>query len=487
MSGEKKEIEKNPNIEGNATPGKTSISERAQKGTSDPMTERTDEEKAGREAGKHEKLSRLENMTLLMRENLLRSLTIACAVILAAAAFLCDSPADILEGMGKILTSRSVLITDYFVVGGMGASFLNASLVLTLGIILVLAEKIPFSGPTMAALFMNAGYGLWGKNPMTVIPIVFGIQIYCRIHHIKMSRHIYTTLYGTCLAPFVTEIYFLLHLPVWVRFLAAVLLGILIGFLLPPLSMHTASMHMGYNLFNVGFSAGILAFVAMCVMNSLGITSETVLLWQTGRPIGIVAGLYLWFVIVFLIGFFTGGRRWDGLKKIFSRPGRAVTDFVLMDGASPTMMNMGLVGIICTTYILLIGGDFSGPVVGAILMAFGFSAFGAHVKNYLPVLAGVYLFTFVSQYDHTTPGIQLAAIFAVGLSPIAGQFGIAAGILAGILHSAVTMCTARFYGGLNLYNNGFSAGWVAIFMIPMLESFIKNYKGGKKERQKKEK
>ncbi|MCM1342781.1 MAG: DUF1576 domain-containing protein [Lachnospiraceae bacterium] len=454
MSGEKIETGKRPIIGGNAAP---------------------------------EKLSRLESMTLLMKENLLRSLTIACAAILAAAAFLCDSPGDILEGMGKILTSRSVLITDYFVVGGMGASFLNASLVLTLGIILVLVEKIPFSGPTMAALFMNAGYGLWGKNPMTVIPIVFGIQIYCRLHHIKMSRHIYTALYGTCLAPFVTEIYFLLHLPVWVRFLAAVLLGIVIGFLLPPLSMHTASMHMGYNLFNVGFSAGILAFVAMCVMNSLGIMSETVLLWQTGRPVGIVVGLYLLFVIVFLIGFFTGGRKWDGLKKIFSRPGRAVTDFVLMDGASPTMMNMGLVGIICTSYILLIGGDFSGPVVGAILMAFGFSAFGAHVKNYLPVLLGVYLFTFVSQYDPTTPGIQLAAIFGVGLSPIAGQFGIAAGILAGILHSAVAMCTARFYGGLNLYNNGFSAGWVAIVMIPMLESFINNYKDRKKEHQKKEK
>ncbi|MCM1303112.1 MAG: DUF1576 domain-containing protein, partial [Butyrivibrio sp.] len=123
----------------------------------------------------------------------------------------------------------------------------------------------------------------------------------------------------------------------------------------------------------------------------------------------------------------------------------------------------------------------------AILMAFGFSAFGAHVKNYLPVLLGVYLFTFVSQYDPTTPGIQLAAIFGVGLSPIAGQFGIAAGILAGILHSAVAMCTARFYGGLNLYNNGFSAGWVAIVMIPMLESFINNYKDRKKEHQKKEK
>ena len=155
-----------------------------------------------------------------------------------------------------------------------------------------------------------------------------------------------------------------------------------------------------------------------------------------------------------------------------------------MDGAGPTMMNMGLVGMVCTTYILLIGGDFSGPVIGAVLMAFGFAAFGAHVRNYPPVLLGVYLFTFLSRYEPVTPGIQLAAIFGIGLSPIAGQFGPLAGILAGMLHSAIVMCTAGMYGGLNLYNNGFSAGWVAIFMIPTLESFMKRFETGKQKREK---
>lgn len=417
------------------------------------------------------------------KENLLRNITLLCIAALAAAAFACDSPENILRGMGRILTSRSVLITDFFVVGGMGAAFLNAALVLMIGTALVLAKKIPFTGPTMAALFMNAGYGLWGKNPMNVLPIVFGIQVYCMVHHVKLKRHIYTALFGTCLAPFVTEVYFLLDAPVAVRAVAAVFLGILIGFLLPALTMHTASMHMGYNLFNVGFSAGILAFVAVCILNSLGFEVESVMLWQEGRPAGVIAGLYLFFTLIFLTGFVSGGCQWSGLKKIFSRPGRAVSDFVLMDGAGPTMMNMGLMGAVCTTYILLIGGDFSGPVVGALLMCFGFSAFGAHVKNYLPVLLGVYLFTFISRYQPTTPGIQLAAIFGVGLCPIAGQFGIFAGILAGILHSAISMCTAQFYGGLNLYNNGFSAGWVAIFMIPVLESVISHYKDLKSQRQ----
>ena len=113
-------------------------------------------------------------------------------------------------------------------------------------------------------------------------------------------------------------------------------------------------------------------------------------------------------------------------------------------------------------------------MTGAVLMAFGFAAFGAHPKNFLPVLAGVYLFNLASRYEHGTPGIQLAALFGVGLSPIAGQFGALAGVAVGMLHSAIVMCTAEMYGGLNLYNNGFSAGIVAIFLVPVLESFEKH-------------
>lgn len=418
----------------------------------------------------------------MKRENLTRNLTFFTVAVLVAAAFLCDSPRNILEGMQKILVSHSLLITDFCTVGGRGAAFLNAAFILLTGVILVMVEKIPFTGPTMAALFINTGYGLWGKTPLNILPILFGIWLYSRTHGVRLGRHIYTALFGTCLAPFVTELYYLLPYPLIVRAAIAAVLGIVVGFFLPPLSAHTMSMHMGYNLFNVGFSAGILAFVIVCVMKSLGLQTETVLLWETGRPVGVAVGLYLFFLAVFVTGFFCSGRKLDGLKKIFTRPGRAVSDFILMDGAGPAMMNMGLMGAICTTYILLIGGDFSGPVVGAIMMVFGFSAFGAHVKNYLPVLAGVYLFTFVSRYEPATPGIQLAAIFGIGLSPIAGQFGIPAGILAGILHSAVAMSTAQIYGGLNLYNNGFSAGWVAVVLVPAMESFIKQYRSKKLSR-----
>jgi hypothetical protein len=54
------------------------------------------------------------------------------------------------------------------------------------------------------------------------------------------------------------------------------------------------------------------------------------------------------------------------------------------------------------------------------------------------------------------------------------------GILAGMLHTAIVMCTSQMYGGLNLYNNGFSAGWVAIIMVPAIESVLMEYERRKR-------
>ncbi len=402
--------------------------------------------------------------------------SIMTMILLLAAALVMASPEELLKGMATIVLTRDALITDYFELAGYGAAFLNAGLVLGLGILLIRMQKIPFTGLTMAVLFINAGFALFGKNPVNVLPMILGTWLYARLHHSGMNRYIYTALFGSCLAPMVTEMVYLLPFSFGINLICAIGIGIFAGFVLPPLSMHTASMHMGYNLFNVGFSAGLLAFVMVCIMQSFDLSSSSVFIWRAGRPMWLILGLYLYFAAAFLYGLWINGGKLKPLFKLMKHPGRAVADFVLMDGAGTTLINMGIMGILCTSYILLIGGDLSGPVVGAVLTVFGFAAFGVHARNYLPVLAGIFLSTFINHMQPTTPGIQMGAIFAAGLAPIAGQFGIVAGMLAGMLHGAVVVCTSSLYGGLNLYNNGFSTGLVAIILVPVLESFIKGFK-----------
>lgn len=422
-----------------------------------------------------------ENIRKALNGKEMSVFSVATALLLFITAFLLAPPHEILRGMVIIVRTRDALVTDYFQLAGFGAAFFNAGLVMSLAILLIHRQKVPFNGLTMAVLFINCGFALFGKNPINVLPMLLGTWLYAKFHHAGMNRYIYTALFGSCLAPMVTELVYLLPFSFPVNLGIAIIVGAFAGFVLPPLSVHTASMHMGYNLFNMGFAGGLFAFVMVCVLQSFGLESNNVFIWSYGRPRWLLFGLYLYFTAVLLLGLFMNKGSLRSLLKLMRHPGRAVADFVLINGAPTTLINMGMIGLLCTTYILLIGGDLSGPVVGAILTAFGFAAFGVHAKNYLPILAGVLLSTFFTHMLPTTPGIQIGAVFAAGLAPVAGQFGIFAGIIAGMLHAAVTVCSAPLYGGLNLYNSGFSTGLVAIVLVPTLESFIKGFQTKKEQ------
>ena len=147
-------------------------------------------------------------------------------VLLYMAAFLCGTPGEIWKGMIGIVRTRDALITDYIAVAGAGACFMNAALVSTIGLAVTLATKIPFTGPSIAALFINIGYAFWGKNVVNILPVLFGTFLYAKSHHLHFGRYIYTALFGTCLAPFVTEVVYLLPFGVPVNIVFAVLAGI---------------------------------------------------------------------------------------------------------------------------------------------------------------------------------------------------------------------------------------------------------------------
>ncbi len=411
-----------------------------------------------------------------LRGKELQVFTVGTLAYLLAASFLMGTPKEIFQGTTTIVFSRDALITDYFALTNYGAGLFNATVVLALAFLLVTVMKVPYTGLTMAALFMNVGYGLWGKNPINMLPLLLGTWLYAKVHQDPFDRYVYTALLGTCLSPFVTEMVHILPYSAKISVPVAVVMGMLMGYMLVPLSARTASMHQGYTLFNVGFSGGVLAFIVVCVLKAFGMESGPVLIWTHGIHKGLLAGTFLYFSLTILYGWLACGGSWKRELLLWRHSGRVVTDFVALDGPGVTLMNMGLMGILGTVYVCLIGGDLSGPVLGATLVAVGFSAFGAHPKNVLPVMAGVYLSTLFTRYDALMPGLQLAALFAVGLAPVAGQFGIVPGIVAGMLHAMVVMCTADLYGGLNLYNNGFSTGWIAIIMVPFCEIFLERRK-----------
>ena len=424
-------------------------------------------------------------MKELIKKNGIKYFIYITLALLYLVAICFSHPQELASGLRSIILSRDALITDYFELVGYGPAFFNAALVMTISLVMIEYAELPFTGLTVAAIFINTGFGFWGKNIVNIIPIHFGTILYAKAHHTPMSRYTYTALFATCLAPFVTELTYILPFGLWGNLGIAILAGLFVGYVLPPLSQHTASMHMGYSLFNVGFSGGTLAFVLFCVLKSFGISSEPVFIWKAQQHHGLITGIYIYLLLAFLLGLYMNGWKFKNLWKLFKHPGRAVADFVLMDGPGVTLMNMSLTAVAALSYAMLIDADFSGPVLGCLFTVFGFAAFGAHLRNYIPVLLGVYLSTFFSQYAPNDAGMLIAAFFVIGIAPIAGQFGPIWGIIAGMLHSCIVMCTSTMYGGLNLYNNGFSCGWVAIVMIPIIESFMRGYQLRKQMRKQK--
>ena len=137
---------------------------------------------------------------------------------------------------------------------------------------------------------------------------------------------------------------------------------------------------------------------------------------------------------------------------------------------------MGVNGLLATGYILLVGGDLNGPTLGGILTIIGFSAYGKHARNILPIMCGVLLGGVFMHYTVESPALQLAALFGTTLAPFAGVFGWPVGILAGFLHSAVVLQAGYVLAGVNLYNNGFSGGLIAIVLFPTVTAIFRHRK-----------
>jgi accessory gene regulator protein AgrB len=134
---------------------------------------------------------------------------------------------------------------------------------------------------------------------------------------------------------------------------------------------------------------------------------------------------------------------------------------------------MGIMGLSAVLLVTIFGGIINGPVLAAIFTIVGFSAFGKHLKNSAPVVIGVIVAALYLGLDLSSTGIIISILFSTTIAPIAGKHGPIIGFIAGVLHLAVVTNIGIVHGGINLYNNGFSGGLVAGFLIPIVDAFKK--------------
>jgi hypothetical protein len=312
------------------------------------------------------------------------------------------------------------------------------------------------------------GFGLFGKNLLNVWSIILGVYLYARFRGESFSAHINTAFFGAALAPVFSEILFSSALTPEVRVPLAVATGLVIGFILPPAAAQLFKAHCGYSLYNMGFTAGIVGILVVAMYKSYGFVPDPVMIWTTGNNLLLAGFLVALFASMAAIGYYLERSLSSGLWRILGSTGQSPTDFIASSGFGPTLVNMAMTGMIGMTYVLLVGGDLNGPVIGAILTIVGFAAFGKHPRNITPIMLGVFLGSLAKPWGASDPSIVLAALFGTTLAPIAGRFGWHWGVVAGLVHSSAALSVGPVHAGLNLYNNGFAAGIVAAVLVPVI-------------------
>ncbi|BCJ94666.1 hypothetical protein acsn021_22350 [Anaerocolumna cellulosilytica] len=380
---------------------------------------------------------------------------------------------DILSGLVDINLSPTILITDFIKIGGVEATFINVAIVGLINIYFMFKYHLKINGVLIAAFFTVLGFSFFGKNIYNIFPIYLGGYLYTKYQKISFKDIIVVIMFGTALAPMISEISFsgILHPAAAVSI--AIITGIFIGFVIVPLSSHMLRFHDGYNLYNIGFTSGIIGTVLTSILRSFGITVQPVhIISEQNHSIIVVIVIIILIELLFL-GLIINRRAILDLPQIFSYKGRLVTDFTHLVGYGVTFINMSLIGFLSLAYVLLIGGIVNGPVLAGIFTVIGFGAFGKHLKNSIPIVVGVIVTAMFFGYELNSTGIIISVLFSTTLAPIAGNYGAIVGFFAGVFHMILVTNVGVIHGGINLYNNGFSGGLVAGLLIPVVDAFRK--------------
>ena len=406
-----------------------------------------------------------------MQSSLLIVVLISISFIILA--FILDSPQSLIKGMYQIIAAPDILLTDYFAVGGLGAAFLNAGLMGLINSYFMYKLKIHMHGLAIAATYTVIGFSFIGKNIFNFWPIYLGGYIYSKFKDIEFKSIFLILMFATTLSPVVSEIVFGTFFPIYISIPIGILIGIIIGLVIVPLSAQCMKYHEGYNLYNIGFAGGILGTLITSIMRALGITVNTQYSLSDEYSKFLCIMLIILFITFIVIGYIMNDRKLKEYKKIFNYVGRTPTDFTQLLGYRISYINMGIMGLISVIFVLYSKGAFNGPVLAGIFTVVGFSAFGKHPKNVLPILIGVLLACNYTIWDSSSTLVIIAGLFGTTLAPIAGKYGWIVGIIAGGIHLAITMNVGVVHGGVNLYNNGFAGGIGAGILISILTTFEK--------------
>lgn len=395
------------------------------------------------------------------------------ALIMIILAFIFNTPKEIFVGYKNILLSSSILTTDYIAIGTLGGALVNAASILILNLVILRLLNLRMSGLIYAALYMILGFSFFGKNILNSLPIYIGIYLYAFLNKIPVKNLVISLLFSSGISPLVSYLIFGFDLAYYISIPLGIGAGIVAGLMVPAISSHTIKFHQGYNLFNVGFSLGIISLAFNGVLRAFNLRASEISILSNNHNLFLYLFVAILALVLLIAGIILNPKSFKMIPDLYKRSGRLVSDYIRDYGVSIVMINQASLLTFEILICLIFKIELNGAIFGTILAVSGFAGAGLHLKNTSFVMLGAILMCLITKTNITSTSIIIGILFSAGVAPIAGRYGIVAGIIAGMLHIAILPLCRSFQGGYDLYNNGFCAGFVACILIAIIEVFKK--------------
>ena len=395
------------------------------------------------------------------------------ALIMIILAFIFNTPKEIFVGYKNILLSSSILTTDYIAIGTLGGALVNAASIFILNLVILRLLNLRMSGLIYAALYMILGFSFFGKNILNSLPIYIGIYLYAFLNKIPVKNLVISLLFSSGISPLVSYLIFGFDLAYYISIPLGIGAGIVAGLMVPAISSHTIKFHQGYNLFNVGFSLGIISLAFNGVLRAFNLRASEISILSNDHNLFLYLFVAILVLVLLIAGIILNPKSFKMIPDLYKRSGRLVSDYIRDYGVSIVMINQASLLTFEILICLIFKIELNGAIFGTILAVSGFAGAGLHLKNTSFVMLGAILMCLITKTNITSTSIIIGILFSAGVAPIAGRYGIVAGIIAGMLHIAILPLCRSFQGGYDLYNNGFCAGFVACILIAIIEAFKK--------------
>ncbi len=161
----------------------------------------------------------------------------------------------------RLLESPGNLPSDFYKDFGFAATLFNVGSIGMLSLILLTIYNIPLSGPIVAGILTFMAFGSYGKHIVNSLPVIVGLTLASSIQGFSL------TLPGPSIALlFVTAL-----APVSGKF--GIFYGLLAGFIHLLVAPQAFALQGGFDLYNNGFTAGLVAGVVVVIAQQFPIRS----------------------------------------------------------------------------------------------------------------------------------------------------------------------------------------------------------------------